>query len=56
MTSGRINPTVRTVFHQLVTQTRALAQGVPVPGATASLEPLTASTAMAEIQARLAGA
>lgn len=48
--SRRIAPTVRTVFNQLITQTRALAAGVPASGASAGA--LTAVSAMAEISAR----
>ena len=47
--SRRISPTVRTVFNQLITQTRALWAGPAGTGASASL---TAVGAMAEINAR----
>ncbi|MBD2769676.1 hypothetical protein IC235_17435 [Hymenobacter sp. BT664] len=44
--SGRIAPTVRTVFNQLMTQTRAINAGVPQPGS------ISAAAAMVEISAR----
>lgn len=53
VTSGRIAPTVRTIFTQLITQTRALAAGPASAMVTATNAPLTALGAMRDIQARV---